>query len=125
MLPQLRKLEQAFSEEELVVIGVHAGKFIAERVTENIRQALLRLDIRHPVVNDRQFRTWRAYAVDAWPTIALIDAEGRVVAQQAGEIPAEALIPVVEKLVEDARRAGKLIPGPPIPHVEREEAPAD
>src|SRR5690606_28460749 len=83
-----------------------------ERVTENIRQAARRLDIDHPIVNDRQFRTWRAYAVDAWPTITLIDADGRVVAQQAGEIPAEAIIPVVERLIDDARAAGTLAQSP-------------
>ncbi|MGH7504744.1 MAG: thioredoxin-like domain-containing protein, partial [Longimicrobiales bacterium] len=101
MLSQLRKLEQAF-RTDLVVIGVHAGKFIAERVTQNIQQAALRLDVHHPIVNDRQFRVWRSFAVDAWPTLTLIDARGRVVAQQAGEIPAEALIPVVERLVAQA-----------------------
>ena len=36
-----------------------------------------RLASSHPVVNDRQYRIWRAYAVNAWPTLVLIDAEGR------------------------------------------------
>jgi hypothetical protein len=107
LLPQLRKLEQAFPEA-LVVIGVHSGKFIAERKTENIRLAVDRLEVHHPVVNDRQFRIWREYAVSAWPTITVIDASGTVVAQQAGEIPAEALIPVVERLVADAEAKGIL-----------------
>jgi sugar lactone lactonase YvrE len=107
MLPQLRKLERAFPDG-LVVIGVHSGKFIAERKTENIRRAVERLGLHHPVVNDRQFRVWRAYAVSAWPTLTLIDAAGYVVAQQAGEIPAEALIPVVERLIADARADGSL-----------------
>jgi sugar lactone lactonase YvrE len=103
----LRKIERAFPEG-VVVIGVHAGKFIAERVTDNIRRAATRLEVHHPIVNDRQFRVWRAYAVNAWPTITLIDAGGYVVAQQAGEIPADALIPVVERLIDNARIAGIL-----------------
>lgn len=107
MLPQLRKLELAFPDE-LIVIGVHSGKFITERKTENIQLAVERLALHHPVVNDRQFRVWRAYAVSAWPTLTLIDATGHVVAQQAGEIPAEALIPVVERLIADARANGTL-----------------
>ena len=78
----------------LVVVGVHAGKFTAERRTPNLADACRRLGVHHPVVNDRQFRTWRAYAVRAWPTLTFLDPHGRVVAQQAGEIPLEALVDV-------------------------------
>ncbi|MDH4139750.1 MAG: hypothetical protein OEV43_04190, partial [Coriobacteriia bacterium] len=61
---------------DLVVIGVHAGKFRAERETARIRRACDRLGVTHPVVNDRAYRIWRAYDVGAWPTIALIDPDG-------------------------------------------------
>lgn len=103
----MRKLEERFPRE-LVVIGVHAGKFIAERVTENIRQALLRLGVDHPVVNDRRFRIWRSYAVGAWPTLTLVDPEGRIVGQQAGEIPAERLAQAVERVIAAAEARGTL-----------------
>src|SRR5690606_27422887 len=116
LLPQLRKLEGWFGDE-LVVIGVHSGKFIAERVTANIAAAAERLGVRHPVVNDRQYRIWRAYAVNAWPTLMLIDAEGRVVGQHAGEITAEELEPTVRQVVAAAESGGvldrsPLAPGP-------------
>ncbi|HEX7118132.1 MAG TPA: NHL domain-containing thioredoxin family protein [Longimicrobiales bacterium] len=106
-LPQLRKLE-AWFPAELVVVGVHSGKFIAERDTANIREAVLRHGIDHPVVNDRQFRIWRSYAVNAWPTLVLVDPEGRVVGQQAGELPAERLAEVIRRVVADAESAGTL-----------------
>lgn len=92
------------------MIGVHSGKFLAERVTENIRQAVLRLGITHPVVNDRQFRVWRSYAIGAWPTLALIDPTGRVVGQHAGEISAAELAPVLEAQIETATDRGLLDP---------------
>ncbi len=107
LLPQLRKLEGWFGDE-LVVIGVHSGKFIAERVTANIAAAADRLGVQHPVVNDRQYRIWRAYAVNAWPTLMLIDAEGRVVGQHAGEISAEELEPTVRQVIADAESHGVL-----------------
>ena len=53
MLPELKKLEQAYPNE-LVVIGVHSAKFESEQDTENIREAVLRYEIEHPVVNDRR-----------------------------------------------------------------------
>lgn len=103
---------------------MHAGKFTAERRTANLADACLRLGVRHPVVNDRQFRTWRAYAVRAWPTLTFVDPGGRVVAQQAGEIPLEALVEFAGRLVESHQRDGSLVRGPFAPALEPAEAPA-
>src|SRR2546430_11155940 len=41
-----------------------------------------RLDLSHPVVNDRDFRVWQSYAVRAWPTLMFIDPEGKEVADR-------------------------------------------
>jgi DNA-binding beta-propeller fold protein YncE len=98
VLPRVRELEARFPGE-LVVIGVHAGKYPAERRTPDIRRAVDRLGVEHPVVNDREFRTWRDYAVEAWPTIALISPDGRLVGTQAGEFPLEDVAAVVTSLV--------------------------
>ena len=103
----MRELEARFAEE-LVVVGVHSGKYVAERETGRIREAALRLDVRHPVVNDRQFRVWRAYAVRAWPTIAVLDARGYVVGMHAGEFSAAQVEPFLARLVERAERDGTL-----------------
>jgi hypothetical protein len=96
----------------LVVVGVHAGKFIAERQTPNLADACRRLGADHPVVNDRQFRTWRAYAVRGWPTLTFLDPRGRVVAQQAGEIPLQALVEFTGRLVDAHLQDGSLVRGP-------------
>ncbi|HEX9108303.1 MAG TPA: thioredoxin-like domain-containing protein [Longimicrobiales bacterium] len=120
VLPSLRELERSFADE-LVVVGVHSGKFIAERETENIRQAVLRLGIEHPVLNDRQYRTWRAYAVNAWPTLVLVDPAGYVVGQHAGEFTAERLAPAIRRVVAEAEARGTLdrraltFPAEPLP----------
>jgi DNA-binding beta-propeller fold protein YncE len=103
----LRELELAFAEE-LAVVGVHSGKFIAERVTSRIVDATLRLDVAHPVVNDRQYRVWRSYAVNAWPTIVAIDPRGYVLGQHAGEFTAEALAPFLENMIAASRAKNEL-----------------
>jgi hypothetical protein len=74
---------------ELVVIGVHSAKFPSEQLTSNIRQAIMRYGIEHPVVNDAGFRIWNEYSINAWPTLVLIDPTGRIAAQVSGEIQAE------------------------------------
>ena len=97
ILPELKKLEQAHPND-LVVIGVHSAKFETERDSKNITDAILRYDIRHPVVNDARLAIWRNFGVNTWPTVLLIDPEGYVVFGLTGEFQAE----TIEK---------KLVPG--------------
>jgi len=103
----LRELESKYPDN-LVVIGVHSGKYHAERVTTRITDASIRLDAIHPVLNDRQFRTWRNYAVSAWPTLVAIDPAGYVVGMHAGEFTADMLVPFIDGLIETARERGML-----------------
>ena len=107
----MRELESKY-QRELVVIGVHSGKYHAERITGRIRDESIRLDAIHPVVNDRQFRVWRAYAVSAWPTIVAIDPAGYVVGAHAGEFVAEMLFPFIDGVIEKARSRGILNESP-------------
>lgn len=94
----MRKLEEQFAEQ-LAVIGVHSGKFIAERETPRIADAARRLGVAHPVVNDRQFRIWRSHAVRAWPTIVVIDPDGYVLGMHAGEFTAGMVAPTIERII--------------------------
>jgi hypothetical protein len=107
VLPQLRELEQRFGDA-IAVVGVHSGKYTAERITDRIRDASIRLDATHPVLNDRQFRVWRAYAVRAWPTLVAIDPRGAVVGMSAGEFTADGVAPFVERVLAEARASGAL-----------------
>jgi DNA-binding beta-propeller fold protein YncE len=95
-------------ERELVVIGVHSPKFIGERDTESVRQAILRLGVGHPVVNDRDFRVWQAYAARAWPTLLFIDPRGKVIGKHEGEFPLEAFDRVIGEMVAEFDGAGLL-----------------
>ncbi len=97
MLPQLRELERSFSNE-LVVIGVHSAKFPAERESTNLRAAVRRLDIHHPVINDAAMAVWQGYAVRAWPTLMFVDPQGKVWGKHEGEFPLDP----VRELLRDA-----------------------
>ena len=90
------------------MIGVHSAKFPSEKLTQNIRDAVLRYGIEHPVVNDAGFKIWNAYNVHAWPTIAVIDPKGEIVGMQPGEIDAEDFIPVIEGMIEEYESQGIL-----------------
>ena len=110
VLPQLRELEERYPSE-IAIVGVHSGKYTAERETPRIADASLRLHAVHPTINDRQFRLWRAYAVRAWPTLVAIDPTGYVIGMSAGEFTADKLAPFVERVLAEAREKGTLVPG--------------
>jgi DNA-binding beta-propeller fold protein YncE len=107
VLPQLRKLERKWSRE-LAVIGVHSPKFFGERDTESVRQAILRLNVGHPVVNDRDFEVWQAYAVRAWPTLMFIDPRGHVIGKHEGEFPLEPFDDVLARMITEFDADGVL-----------------
>jgi DNA-binding beta-propeller fold protein YncE len=83
VMPDLRKLEEEFPS--LVVVGVHSAKFSNEQQRQNIRNAILRYDIHHPVIVDNAFKLWDAYGAKAWPSFVLIAPNGKVVDKTTGE----------------------------------------
>jgi hypothetical protein len=111
VLPRVGERHQRFADA-ISVIGVHAGKFTTERRTERIAAAADRLGVRHAVVNDRHYRIWRAYAVQAWPTIALIDPQGYLIGVQAGEFDTEAIARLIAEEIAAAELKGTLVRGP-------------
>jgi thiol-disulfide isomerase/thioredoxin/sugar lactone lactonase YvrE len=107
VLPDLKYLEEKYPNE-LVVIGVHSAKFDNEKLSQNIRDAILRYEIKHPVVNDSEMLIWRKFGTRAWPTLALIDPEGKFAGAQGGEGNRELFDTVISKVIEYHRWKGTL-----------------
>jgi sugar lactone lactonase YvrE len=100
IIPDLQRLEKKYAAE-LVVIGVHSAKFTEERQERNIREAVLRYEIEHPVLNDSEMAVWSLYGARAWPTVVLIDPEGRIVGVHSGEGVYEPFDQAIAKLVKE------------------------
>lgn len=100
IIPDLNRLEAEYPEE-VVVIGVHSAKFDAEKSLNSIRKAILKFGIKHPVINDADFEIWRQYAINAWPTVVLIDPDGNVIGQKPGEGIYDVVKPNIDQLIQD------------------------
>lgn len=107
VIPDLKRLEEKY-KDQLVVIGVHSAKFKTEKDTDNIRQAVLRYEVHHPVINDSDFQVWSGYGIRAWPSFALIDPEGKVVGITSGEGIYETMDPIISELADYYKKEGKL-----------------
>ncbi len=107
VLDELRPLEEKY-RDVLVVVGVHSPKFAHEGDHRAVANAVERYEVHHPVLDDPDLDLWRQYAVRAWPTLVVVDPEGYVVAQAAGEGQVSALDRIVADLVATHEAKGTL-----------------
>ncbi|MFF4113794.1 NHL domain-containing thioredoxin family protein [Streptomyces sp. NPDC001714] len=107
VLDELRELEEQH-RDTVVIIGVHSPKFVHEAEHRAVVDAVERYGVEHPVLDDPELATWKQYAVRAWPTLVVIDPEGYVVAQHAGEGHAHAIARLVEELEAEHEAKGTL-----------------
>ena len=110
VLDELRDLEERWAAE-LVVVGVHSPKFPHEAEPEVLDDAVRRYEVRHPVLDDADMTTWRAFAARAWPTLVLVDPTGYVVASLSGEGHADGLDRLLAELVVEHDERGTLVRG--------------
>ncbi len=104
VLPELKKLEEKYPE--LVVVGVHSAKFHNEKIKDNIRQAILRYDIEHPIIIDNNFEVWKTYGIDAWPSFILIGPDRQIIGRASGEGIFDRLDAVMDKLISTYQESG-------------------
>lgn len=119
VLDELREVEEQH-RDELVIVGVHSPKFEHEADPEALAAAVERYEVRHPVLDDPELVTWGAYTARAWPTLVVIDPEGYIVAQMAGEGHGSAIAALVTELIAEHSAKGTLHRGagpyvPPAP----------
>ncbi|MGW7485383.1 NHL domain-containing thioredoxin family protein [Streptomyces sp. NPDC054786] len=107
VLDELRELEERH-RDTVVIVGVHSPKFVHEAEHQAVVDAVERYGVEHPVLDDPELATWKQYAVRAWPTLVVIDPEGYVVAQHAGEGHAHAIEKLVEELEAEHAAKGTL-----------------
>lgn len=87
-MPQLHQIEKKYpASEGLIIIGCHSAKFSNEKSSDNVKAAILRHDITHPVVNDLNNSMWSKLNIQCWPTLLftmsgipfyLVMGEGRI-----------------------------------------------
>jgi thiol-disulfide isomerase/thioredoxin len=84
-LPFVKSWDDRYHEKGITVIGVHSPETESERKVENLRREVASLGIRYPVVTDNDYQIWNAYKVQAWPTVFLLDKQGRIRWVHVGE----------------------------------------
>ncbi len=74
----MRAWHHEYADDGLVIIGVHTPEFGHERDIDNVKEAIVRLDVPYPVAIDNDWATWRAYHNRYWPASYFIDKSGHI-----------------------------------------------
>ena len=89
------------ADKGLTIIGVHTPESDLERNVNDVRHEVEALGIKYPVVTDNDYSTWKAYRVEAWPTLFLLDKHGRVRWMHVGEGYYDETEDVIKKLLAE------------------------
>jgi cytochrome c biogenesis protein CcdA/thiol-disulfide isomerase/thioredoxin len=109
--PYLKAWYDKYRDQGLEIIGVHTPEFAFERVQANVEKAVKDFGLKHPSVLDNNYGTWRAYSNNYWPRKYLIDIDGYIVYDHAGEGDYEETERAIQAaLKERAERLGETMP---------------
>ena len=78
-LPSVEKLHQEFHRKGLVVLGVNGGED-----SETVNEFLLSSKLSYPILLTPDGGVMQSYKVSAFPTVVLIDADGKIVFYHVG-----------------------------------------
>jgi thiol-disulfide isomerase/thioredoxin len=85
-LPAYANWQKQFADKDVVVIGVHTPETEAERVAANVMRRVKQLGVTYPILVDQDHKNWDRWQVEAWPTIFLVDKQGRIRYRWVGEL---------------------------------------
>lgn len=84
-LPYLKKWNQRYAKDGLVIIGIHTPEFKFAKDRANVARAVKKFGIDWPVLIDSDYANWTAFANSFWPRKYFIDGKSIIVADHAGE----------------------------------------
>jgi thiol-disulfide isomerase/thioredoxin len=84
-LPYVNRWHLEYAPQGLQIITVHTPEFGFERTRPYVESAIRELDVRHPIAQDNEFKTWNAWDNRAWPAFYLLDRDGQVRLVREGE----------------------------------------
>jgi len=110
-IPYLKAWDDTYGPQGLEIIGVHTPEFAFEHVLSNVQAAVTGFGIKYPVVLDNEYATWNAFGNEYWPRKYLVDIDGYIVYDHAGEGNYDETEQAIQKaLAERAARLGSAVP---------------
>ncbi len=77
-LPHYQSWYEQFRDKGVMVVGIHTPETDSEKQIANLRRNVIERKIEYPVVFDAASENWKAWGNNMWPSVYLIDKQGRV-----------------------------------------------
>lgn len=84
-LPYIKQTAEKYKSAGLVTIGVHTPEFDREKIATNVSRRVQELGVTFPVVMDNDFAIWRSFNNRFWPSVYIVDKQGRIRFHHDGE----------------------------------------
>ena len=104
-LPYITAWDDKYSEQGLLIVGVHSPEFEFEKDPENVKMAVDKHGISYPVVLDNEMETWKAFENRYWPRKYIADHEGYIRYDHIGEGEYQETEKIIQRLLSE-RAAG-------------------
>ena len=109
-LPYLTAWDDKYSDEGLVIVGIHTPEFEFEKNYDNVVFATEKFGIKYPVVQDNEKEIWSDFQNRYWPRKYIADYEGYIRFDHIGEGAYKETEQVIQLLLEERSNAmGKKI----------------
>jgi len=99
-LPYLKRLQDKYEKDGLVIVGVHTPEFAFEKDEGNVQQAIKDLDVTWPVATDPDFNTWEDFHNRFWPAKYIADRDGEIRHVHYGEGGYDTTEDVIRELLD-------------------------
>ncbi|KAF6244488.1 redoxin family protein [Nitrosopumilus sp. b2] len=100
-LPYITAWDDKYSDQGLLIIGVHSPEFEFEKDPENVKMSIDKHGIDYPVVMDNDMETWKAFENRYWPRKYIADHEGYIRYDHIGEGGYQETEKVIQQLLKE------------------------
>ncbi len=99
--PYVKKWNQKYEKDGLVVIAVHSPEFDHEKEVARVKDYVKDNKIPYAVPIDNDFKNWRKYRNRYWPTLYVIDKKGTIQYTRIGEGAYEQTEQAIQRLLAE------------------------
>ena len=100
--PYMNEWWNRYKDKGLVIVGIHTPEFKFAADRENVAAAVKRFGLQFPILIDSKVANWDNYLNNYWPMKYLIDKDGKIVYEHAGEGNYGATELAIQKLLKEA-----------------------
>lgn len=100
-LPYITAWDEKYSEQGLVIIGIHSPEFEFEKDISNVKLAVEKFGIKYPVILDNDMRIWDSFENHYWPRKYIADDQGYIRYDHIGEGAYDETEKIIQQLLKE------------------------